>query len=234
MRKIVLGSLLLVGSLFAEQIYATFDVEADKSAKVAFDSSGIIDSINVEIGSIVKKAEQLASLKNSDIKAMLEVHKTTLKFAKKDFDRQVQIKNLIDEAKFDSFANSYENAKAQVAYQKTLLDKTYLKAPFDGVIISKDVEVGDVVTPQTVKTAFKIQSLNKRKLILEFDQKYHNQVKVGDTYTYKLDGDIKEYKGKITKVYPYADTKTRKIGAEVITTNMLVGLFGDGYIESSK
>jgi len=231
-KNIILGLLFVLSSLSAENIYATFDVEADKSAKVAFDNSGIIDNINVEIGSVVKKGELLASLKNSDIKAMLEVHKTTLKFAKKDFDRQVKIKNIIDQAKFDSFASAYESAKAQVVYQETLLNKTYLKAPFDGVIISKEVESGDVVTPQTVTTAFKIQSLNKRKLIIQFDQKYHNIVKVGDHYKYKLDGDTKEYSGVISKIYPYADTKTRKISAEVLTKNILVGLFGDGYITS--
>jgi len=234
MRKIVLSSLLLVGSLFAEQIYATFDVTAKQSANVAFSSSGIVGKIDVDIGSVVKKGDTLAVLKNEDTKALLNIHKTTLKFAKKDYERQVQIKNLIDQAKFDSFANKYESAKAQVAYQEELLDKTILKAPFDGIIISKEIESGDVVSGQMVKTAFKMQSKTKRKLVLEFDQKYHNQVKVGDIYTYKLDGDTKEYKGKITKVYPYADTKTRKIGAEVITTNMLVGLFGDGYIESTK
>lgn len=230
MKNIIFSLLFIFSSLNAEQIYATFDVEANKSAKVAFDSSGIIDNIKVEIGSVVKKGELLASLKNTDIKAMLEVHKTTLKFAKRDFDRQVKIRNIIDQAKFDSFANSYEGAKAQVAYQKTLLDKTYLKAPFDGVIISKDVEIGDVVTPQTVTTAFKMQSTNKRKLILQFDQKYHSFVKVGDTYKYKIDGSKDEYEGVITKIYPYADTKTRKISAEVQTKDILVGLFGDGYI----
>jgi len=232
MKNVILSLFVFISTLSAENIYATFDVKADKSAKVAFDNSGIIDNINVEIGSIVKKGELLASLKNSDIKAMLEVHKTTLKFAKKDFDRQVKIKNIIDQAKFDSFANLYENAKAQVAYQKTLLDKTYLKAPFDGVIISKDVEIGDVVTPQTVTTAFKIQSLNKRKLIIQFDQKHHLKVKVGNVYKYKIDGNTKEYSGVISKIYPYADTKTRKISAEVLTHDILVGLFGDGYIIS--
>ena len=234
MRRIVFIVLLTFSSLVAEQIYATFDVKAQKSANVAFSSSGIVGDIYVDIGSVVKKGDKLAELKNEDTKALLNIHKTTLKFAKKDYERQEKIKNLIDQAKFDSFAKSYESAKAQVVYQEELLDKTILKAPFNGVIISKEIESGDVVSGQMVKTAFKIQSEVKRKLVLEFDQKYHSKVKVGDVFTYKLDGDNTEYKGKISKVYPYADTKTRKIGAEVITKNMVVGLFGDGYIEPAQ
>jgi len=71
-------------------------------------------------------------------------------------------------------------------------------------------------------------------LILQFDQKYHSKVKVGDLYTYKLDGDTSEYSGIISKVYPYANTQTRKIKAEVLVDDIVVGLFGDGYITKTR
>jgi len=171
-------------------------------------------------------------LDNRDTKALLNVYQTTLKYAKKDFQRQEKIRNIIDQAKFDSYANIYESAKAQVNYQKTLLDKTILKAPFEGVIISKEIESGDVVSGQVIKTAFKIQSTHKRKLLVHFDQKYNGIVKVGDIFTYTLDGDETKHKGKLSKIYPFADTKTRKIEAEVLTKDLLVGLFGDGTISS--
>ena len=230
MRKLVYGLLILVSSLSADSIYATFDVHAQKSANVAFSSGGIIDEIYVDIGSVVKQGDILAKIQNEDLSSLLKVHQTTLKFAKKDYDRQVKIKTILDEAKFDSYENKYQSAKAQVAYQKALLDKTILKAPFDGVIISKEIESGDVVSGQMIKTAFKIQSESKRKLVLQFDQKYTKSVKVGDTFIYKLDGSDKEYQGKISKIYPYADAATRKVKAEVKTEDILVGLFGDGYI----
>ncbi len=231
MIKRFICAFLLLGSLLnAQQIYATFDVTADKSAKLAFNASGIVDTVSVDIGSVVKKGDILATLDNKETKALLNVHKTILKFTEKDYRRQIKIKNIIDKEKFDSYAKAYESAKAQVVYQQTLLDKTILKAPFEGTIISKAIEKGDVVSAQAVKTAFKIESRNKRKLILWFDQKYHSKVKVGDLFRYKLDGGEKEYEGRISKVYPYADAQRRKIGAEVETSKILTGLFGEGYI----
>ncbi len=83
-----------------------------------------------------------------------------------------------------------------------------------------------------IKTAFGIQSKEKRKLVLQFDQKYHGVVKVGNEFKYNLDGDDRNYTGTISKIYPYANIKTRKIKAEVMTKNFIVGLFGDGYITS--
>ena len=234
MKRLLVGCLFIVSSLSGQEIYATFDVHAEQSAKVAFSSSGIVGKISANIGSIVKKDEVLAKLKNEDTKAMLNIYKTSLKYAKKDYERQVKVKNIIDKAKFDSFANKYESSKAQVTYQQELLNKTILKAPFDGLIISKEIESGDVVSGQMIKTAFQIQSISERKLVLQFDQQYNKIVKVGDTFSYKLDGDDKQYSGTISKIYPYANTSTRKISAEVLTNDILVGLFGDGYITSSK
>ena len=226
----VIGLLGLALSLSAGEIYATFNVEANQKARLAFDASGITKSVNYDISNSVKKGKILASLQNADIKASLESAKTALKFAKKDYERQVQVKELIDEGKFDQYAYKYENAKNQLAFAQAKYDKTFLKAPFDGVIYAKDIEVGDTVSGMMLKTVFKIQSRSKRKLILSFDQKYHKNVKVGQKFKYKVDGDDKEYVGTISKVYPYANSGNRKIEAEVKAKGFVVGLFGEGYI----
>lgn len=230
MRKIIAGLLLTVFSLSASEVYATFNVEAVQSANLAFISSGIVEKIEVDIGSVVKAKDVLATLENSDLKAMLESSEITLKYAKKDYERQVKIKNLIDEGKFDGFEYKYENAKSQLMYQGALYEKTFLKAPFEGVIYDKDIEIGDAVSGMMLKTVFKIQSLKKRKLVLDFDQKNYKIIKVGQTFKYTIDGDEKVYAGTISKIYPYANSANRKIQAEVTAENFMVGLFGSGYI----
>ena len=116
-------------------------------------------------------------------------------------------------------------------YQQALLDKTILRAPFDGIIIDKSIEEGDVVSGAMIRTVFKIQSKHERKIILSFDQKYWKIIKKGQFFHYQLDGDSQKYTGKISKIYPYADSGNRKIKAEVLVKDFIVGLFGEGYIE---
>ena len=229
MKKIVV-LLFAVLHLHAEEIYATFDVKAEKSASLAFSSSGIVGQMNVDIGSEVKRDDLLAELVNEDIKAMVEVSKVALKYAKSDYERQKKVQQHINESLFDSYAYKYDNAKVQLKYQETLLDKTYLRAPFDGIITAKRIEIGDVVSGQMITEVFDIQSLKARKLILRFDQKYHGRVKVGDSFKYKIDGDDRLYSGTIYKIYPTIDAKSRKMLAEVKAESFPVGLFGDGYI----
>lgn len=231
MRLFFVLTLMLI-NLSANEVYATFEVQAEKSANLAFSSGGIVKEVLVDVSSKVKKNQIIATLNNKDIKARLEASKTTLKFAKLDYDRQVKVKKIIDKEKFDQYAYKYESAKIEASYQDALFNKTLLRAPFDGIIFEKLVEVGDVVSGQAIRTILKIQNNNSRKLILEFDQKYHKEVNVGDSFEYKIDGDKKTYTGVISKIYPYSNSNTRKIKAEVLTTDVLVGLFGDGLINT--
>ena len=231
MKRLVLGIWLVVSGLYADGIYATFSIEAKQSANLAFSSSGIIKKLLVDVTSEVKRGDVLAKLDNDDLKSMVKISKISLKYAKQDYQRQLKVKSMIDKAKLDRYEFKYENAKAQLAYQQSMLDKTILKAPFDGVIYEKKAEVGDVVTGMNPKTVFKLQSKTKRKLLLSFDQKYWQDVKVGDSFEYKVDGSDKVYKSKISKIYPSADINSRKIKAEVEVDGFVVGLFGDGYIK---
>ncbi|EIF51485.1 efflux RND transporter periplasmic adaptor subunit [Sulfurovum sp. AR] len=229
MKKMIV-LLLAVLHLNAEEIYATFDVKAEKSASLAFSSSGIVGEMKVDIGSVVKKDELLAELLNDDIEAMVEVSKVALKYAQSDYERQKKVQQHINVSLFESYAYKYDNAKVQLKYQDALLEKTYLRAPFDGIITAKHIEVGDVVSGQMITEVYDIQSLKARKLILKFDQKYHKKVKVGDSFKYKVDGDDTLYTGTIYKIYPTIDSRSRKMLAEVKAERFPVGLFGDGYI----
>lgn len=164
----------------------------------------------------------------------MDIAQTRLKYAKKEYNRQVKVKRLLEASKFDNFANKYESAKAQLALQQSMFDKSILKAPFDGVIYERLVEVGDAVSGALLRTILKIQSTHKRKLVIDIDQKYWRVLKIGANFRYTLDGDTQEYRGKISKIYPIANSQNRKIRAEVETSDFMVGLFGEGYIEIPK
>lgn len=248
MKKIFLGLLFFVFGLHAQGVYANFFVEAKEDASLAFNAGGIVKKVHVDVSKSVKKGDVLVELINEDARALLNIAKSdlanaqvTLEYARRDYERQSKVKHLIDEARFDVYALAYEKAKtalkhaeANLAYREALYKKTILYAPFDGVIYEKSVEVGDVVTEMTPKTILKIQSLANRKLVLEFDQKYWQSVKAGQSFKYKIDGDKKEHIGVITKVYPHVNLQSRKLSAEVEAKEFVVGLFGDGYIDAKE
>jgi len=230
MKKTLLLIALSFIALHAEKIYTTFDVVPYKSANLAFSAGGTVQEIHTDIAMQVKKGDILAKLNNDDLLAKLDIAKIAMEHAKKDYERQLSIKEVVQKSKLDLYKFQYDNAKAQIDYIKSLLDKTILKSPFDGIITAKMIEVGDVVSGMAPRTAFSIQSEHKRKLVLEFDQKYWRQVQTGNAFEYYIDGDKSLHHGVITKIYPKANAKTRKMVAEVYAEDLIVGLFGTGYI----
>lgn len=245
MREILLGVLLLAAGLRAETIYATFDVTPEKSAELSLTSGGTIEGISVDVGSKVKKGEVLLWLDNRDMKEAVELAKAQAelarieaRFAKRNFERYEKVKNVIDAGEYDRYASAYETAQSRlreaevnVRYKQALLDKTILRAPFDGVISDKPVELGDVVSGAMIKVLLRLQSAKEDTLKLLVDQKYWKRLKPGLLFRYRVDGDPTAREGRISKVYPTADSANRKIIVEVPAEGIVPGLFGEGEIE---
>lgn len=244
MRKVLLVLVLLLSSANAENIYATFNILPAKSADLAFNASGVVAALYVDINSKVKKGQKLAQLQSDELRATLQIAKSSLAdaqvaldFAAKDYEREKKVQHLVDEATFDKFRLAYERAKvgvlaaqANVKFKQTQLNNSVLYAPFAGVITDKKLELGDVVNSMAIKPVFSIQSLSNRKLIVEFDQANWKKVRVGNGFVYKVDGDMKKHTGKISKIYPSSSSANRKMKAEVLANDLIVGLYGDGTI----
>lgn len=236
MKKIIVLALVLCfTNAQAKEIYATFTVYAKQGAKLAFNSTGIIKELHVDIMSVVKKGEILATLASDDLIATNNASKVTLKYASLDYERHKDLhqKKLIDKSMLDKYAMAYEAIKAKIEIEKTHFAKTILRAPFDGVITKRMIEIGDVVSGQMIKTAFNIQSEHARILIVQMDQKYNSDISIGDPFLYKVDGDDQQYQGEIYRIYPEANSNNRKISLQVIAKDLKVGLFGEGKIITS-
>jgi len=230
MKKYFAILLLIFSGLWGENIYATFTVKALQSANLAFNAGGIVEAIHADIGDRVHKGDTLASLRSDDLRAALRIATVAERYAKKEYDRLQSVKEVTDQAKLDGVTFKYENAKAQRAYKEALLAKTILKAPFEGTIVARRLEIGDTFNAMRPVSVLSLQSTHARKLILSFDQKYWHRVHAGQTFTYTVDGDPNPRKGRITKVYPAIDPQSRKMQAEVPARDIPVGLFGEGSI----
>jgi len=221
---------MLFTGLWGENIYATFTVKALQRANLAFNASGIVDTIRADIGDRVHKGDILATLRSDDLRAALRIATVAETYAKKEYDRLQSVKEVTDASRLDGVTFKYENAKAQRAYKEALVDKTILKAPFDGTIVARRLEIGDTFNAMRPVSVLSLQSTHERKLILSFDQKYWHKVHAGETFAYTVEGDPTLRKGRITRVYPTIDPQSRKMQAEVPARDIPVGLFGEGNI----
>ena len=248
MNKILLFLLSAAVVLCAQdKIYASFDVAAAKDAHLALKAVGIVKTVNVEIGSAVKRGDVLLELENESEKLAIKLAQNDLEsaqaakaHAKSVLDKfklvqSVSSKQAFENAEFDFKKAALAENRAHLALnlaQKRLED-TRLLAPFSGTISGKSIEVGEGVGGVAQKLML-IFSYPDVKLKLSFDEKFKDRVKIGSEFIYKLDGENEERRGKISLIYPTVDTKNGKIYAEVQAQNLTPGLFGEGYIVSDS
>ena len=224
-------------SFAGEEIFADFEVYAKQSSKLAFESSGKVDKIFVDVSSHVKKGDVLASLDQTSLEIALKKAKNDLalaknakEFAKSTFNKFSQVKDVTSKQEFDEVKYKFDEAALRVqAAEIAILNaddhikKAVLKAPFDGVIASKNVELGESASP--LQPAFVLNS-EEAKILIAIDEKYANLVKVGDIFKFKLDATNEE----IALIYPEIKRETRKFYAQAYDSGLKPGMFGQGKV----
>ncbi|QWU80127.1 efflux RND transporter periplasmic adaptor subunit [Campylobacter novaezeelandiae] len=241
--KIIICLIISFYTLIAKELYASFNVEALNQSKLSLESIGIVKEIKVKISDHVKKGDVLLSLDTSKEEIALQNAQNDYKLALAKFNnikskmtKFTQVQNFIDKQSYEDIKTEFnianlelQKAKINIAYYKNLIDKKILKAPYDGIISDKTIQVGEGVAGVN-QILFKIFSYPEVKLILSFDEKYKDEVKLNQEFIYKIEGKEQTFKGKISLIYPSIDIKTRKIYAEAKAQNLTPGLFGEGKI----
>ncbi|MBE0497138.1 MAG: HlyD family efflux transporter periplasmic adaptor subunit [Campylobacterales bacterium] len=229
MKKVFLSVLLMFQALIAGEIYATFDVVSERSSELGLSLSGVVESLHVDVGDKAKKGDLLLSLVNAEEKNAYEIAKKNAEHAQKVYARYAKIADVIDKEKMDNYLYD-KDIKALTAQSKEIVyKKTELRAPYDLVVTKKMTELGNIVLGSQTKL-LTVESTHDIKLVLKFDEKYWQNVAVGQKFVYRVDGSEETYEGVISKIYPTILSSTREMQAEVKATNLLPGLFGQGNI----
>ena len=211
---------------------------------LAFQSSGYVDRIrqvknasggmrNIDQGDWAPKGTVLAVVsqqnyqdKLAQANAQLAGYQADHDKAQSTFDRtsalystQSATKPDLDSAKaqLDSSAASVSAAKAQISEAQTALAYCSLKAPFDGWIVKRSVDVGSYVGPTT--NGFTIANTRTVKAVFGVPDTSMDRVKVGQSQLITTDALPQSFRGRITAISPSADPKSRVFSVEVSIDN---------------
>jgi HlyD family secretion protein len=225
-------------------IEASGVIEAISSIEIKSKASGEVLFLGAEVGDLVEKGAMLAQIDQrtpnnilNQAKSDLEASKVRLENAQSQFDRgkELHANASISDKDFEDIEESFAQAKSalvrnEVSFEnaKIALDDTIVRSPVRGTVISRPVEVGQVISSPTsavgggtvLMTMADLSKVRVRALIDEIDV---GKVSIGQIVSIKVAAyRDKEFFGVVKKVEPQA-----RIEQNVTTFPVLIDIEND-------
>lgn len=226
-------------------------VVAQRKAAVASKITSRLVSLNVEEGSRVKKGEVIACLENDDAVALrnqaeanLNVARFDLRQAKAELrdatvsfrrEKKLLARGIATQSEYDVALARYKKAIAAVAGAKAAvkasaaalqvadvsLEYTLIRAPFDAVVLTKNADIGDIVTPIGAAADAKaavvtIADMDSLQVEADVSESNLELVKVGQPCEIQLDAlPESRFRGEVHMIVPTADRSKATVMVKV-------------------
>lgn len=243
-------------------VVATGYLESRRQAKIGARATGRIEQVNVEEGSLVKAGQILAVLEHADLEASLAAvtaslarakaafaeQEITIMQARRELDRVEKLwksktasETDLDDAKYKhesavakrgSLAADIALAEARVREAEQMKSNMFIRAPFDGTVISKDAEVGESILPGGMGeasgrgSAVTVADLEHLEVECDVKEDYISRVTPGQNAEVAVDAVPKfRYQGRVRKIIPMGDRARATIKVKVEILNVDARLF---------
>ena len=233
-------------------VVATGYLESRRQAKIGARAAGRIATVTFEEGDPVSKGELLAELEHRDLDASLTAAKASVVRAQAALaEQQIAIEEALvnknrmermresnsvaaseyDQARFahqsaiarrDSLAADIALAEAQLNQTEQLRENMFIRAPFDGTVISKDAEVGESILPGGMGggsgrgSVATIADLDHLEIEVDVQEDFISRVIEGQEAEISVDAvQDKKYHGVVRKIIPMGDRARATIKVKV-------------------
>jgi len=223
-------------------------LEPIRQVRILPEMPGKIAALKVDVGDSVQAGDTLAIMENTTLNLQLQQARaglasaqaayrdaeTTLKRLKTLLKNQAVSQQQYDKARlgFDAAKAQLQQAQAAVALLEVQLQKTYLTAPFNGIITQKNLEEGDLINPAAARAPlYVLQDLSQIKVELYVPQQEIGAIRKGQRAILSLNGQLVSTEGRVTTVNQAADPLSKTFSVEVIFPNfhgkLTSGVFGE-------
>lgn len=236
-KELVVRAYVVDNYTVENNVTATGTIQPLEQVEVGTQVSGEIDKIYVDYNSVVKKGQLLAELDKSNLlenlrqaEASVTSAESDLNYAQSSFERTEELynNNAATRVAYDEARNSLvkaqtslQNAKSNYDKSKVNLGYAEIYSPIDGVVLSREVEVGQTVAASySTPTLFTIANdLTQMKVEADVDEADIGQVKEGQKVTFTVDAYIDDvFYGEVQQIRLQPTTTNNVVTYTVIIT----------------
>jgi membrane fusion protein (multidrug efflux system) len=195
-------------------------VTAINGVTVSTDLAGIVDKIAFTSGTVVKAGDLLVHLNTDQEQAQLEQAQAQLTLAQLTLnrDRDLLAKRTISQQDYDTAEATHGQMQATVDQYKALIARKTLRAPFDGMVGIRSVNLGQYLN--TGDAVVTLQSFDPIYVNFTLPQQDLSKLACGQEVNVRLDayGD-RVFTGKITAINSLVDQATRNVQVQATLPN---------------
>lgn len=210
----------------AETLNVVGSLAANESATIRPELSGLVRSIHFDEGQRVKKGDLLVKIDDSEVRAQFTQSEARFRLAELNLQRAeklgtTQSNSLAD---IDRARSEFASARSELDLIKVRLDRTEIRAPFDGVVGARTISPGDYVNSQSIITT--IDDLSRLKIDFQVPERF--AAKVGSGTPFKVRSQSlareREVPGEVYFVAAIVDRATRSSEVKGVVTADATGL----------
>ena len=191
---------------WAPRVFAVGSVSAVQGAVLSTDLAGTVAEVKFESGAIAKKGDVLVKLAAPAEDADLELARNDL-----ERTRDLAARKVISKAELDAAESKFKQKEGLVA-------KKEVRAPFDGQLGIRQVNVGQMINAGQQVIA--LTALNPVYVDFALPQQEMSKLSPGLEVALRSDAiPDREFKGKLTAINPMVDSVTRNVGLQATLEN---------------
>lgn len=227
----IVSAFIVNPTTIEEKIFTTGTILANEEVNLASEVSGKVTKISFNEGAKVKRGDLLVKINDSELQALLLKTTYSKKLAEeKEFrQRKMLEREAISKEEYDVALSELNKLDAEIQQIKAQIEKTEIRAPFDGVVGLRSVSEGSYINSSTIVAT--LQNVNPLKIDFSVPEKYFNQVKAGNQITFTIQGLDKKFSGKVYAVEPKIDANTRTLKMRAVSKNDNLELFPGSFAQ---
>ena len=231
----------------------TGSIQPERKADLRAEISAVVLQVLKENGDVVRRGDVLLRLDPTSIRDNLQSAEANVRNATQALDqaeRNLQrLKTLREsgmtslqalddaEVRFNGAQSELSASRARAVLARQQLERTVVRAPFDGVVSERKVSAGD--TASVGKELLKVIDPTSMRFTGHVSADKISVVSVGQAVSFRINGYLgREFRGKVTRVDPSANDVTRQVEVLVSFSDVnqpkVAGLYAEGIIEATS
>ena len=218
-QQISVDGFILKTEVLDNDIKAIGNIRANEEAEIRSEVSRKIRGIYFKEGTYVGRGKTLFKLDSDDLTAKLRRQQVDERLAVTKLEREKQLldKGLTSQAEYDVLETTLEQIRAEITITRIDISKTFVRAPFSGIIGLRNVSSGAYVTPQTVLTT--MQDIGRVKIDFSIPEKYIYLFQKGQKISFRVEGIDGEFEAEVYASEPKVENNTRSLVLRAVTDN---------------